>query len=331
MSEAVMGIIKLWAQSIQIEISNEQKELVLISTAFGVASAYRQGQQAVKTVEVKNARLETAKKQLKDTEALYVYGKISKSDKLAIEVDYNNAVIEATTAKNDLQKSLLSLKRLLAIDDDEALELDVLKDLSADAVKEIPTETQAISDAVKDRIDLSIAKHAVSGTDTQKWLMLKPYVPSTIVQTDWYWNFGKLSDFTPPNIQDLTLKLTWNFWDGGAAIADFHKTHLQARRYAIDLREKQLSVKSEAEQAVRDLALAKETLRLRDLGLEKAQEAYRGFETRFALGAVSVTELLFAENTLNQAKLDHLSATVGIDIAYMNLQKAMGKKRPVPL
>ena len=331
LTEALVGIFKLWAQDTQIKITDEQKEQVLIGTAFGVAQTYRLTQAAEKSVEVAKSRLGAGSKQLKDTEALFAYGKISKSDKLEIELNYNNSVIGLTTSQNDLRKSQTALKKLLAIDDDEPLELDKLADLKADAVATIMTESEAVQKAFANRGDLAISKLIVSGVDTQKWLLLKPYLPTTTAQMDFRWNFGNLSDFVLPQTQAFTLNLTWNFWDGGSAITDYRKTYLQARRYEVDLREKTLDVKNDAEQAVRDLQLAKETLRLRDVGIAKAEEAYRGYSTRYSLGAVSVTELLFSENTLNQARLDHLSATVGLDIANMKLQKATGMKLPVPL
>jgi outer membrane protein TolC len=326
------NLVRAWAQGGQIALTNAQMELATIETAFGVAQIYRLAQQAAMKVDVSKSALETARKQQKDAEALYSYGKISKSDKLEIDVSFNNATLALATAENDLLKAHTPLRKFMGITTDGPLELDALKDLNANTVLEIPSPTEAVSQAMRSRVDLDLSRQIESLRYTGSLLTLAPYLPRVAVNVNWQWNFGEqLSVFTLPFVNYATINLTWNFWDGGATLFEYRKAHLQARRASVDFREKTFDVRSDAEQSVRDMELAKETLKLRDVGLQKAQEAYRGFEARFKLGALSVTDLLFAENTLNQAKLDHLSATVGLDIAYMKMQKALGKKRPVPL
>lgn len=327
----VAGLVKIWSQGKGVELSEDKKRQIIIDTAFAVAEAYRLGQQAIMAVDVAKGRLATARKQQKDAEALYSYGKISKGDRLEVDLSYNNAVLALANAQNKLIKDHTTLKKLLGIQEDGLLELEKLKDLDATMVVQIPEQADAVREAMKSRSDLLVSRQTVDTLSSGKWLTISSYLPLVNVNYNWQWNFGALSSFVKTEFESLTLNLTWNFWDGGAALTDFRKIALQANRASIDLREKIFDVRNDAEQSVRELELARETLRLRDVGLAQAKEAYRGFQARFAMGAVTVTELLFSEGTLNQAELDHLAATVGLDIANMKLQKALGKKRPVPL
>jgi len=259
-------------------------------------------------------------------------GRINKSDKLDIDLIYNNSVLGLKNAENDRVKIHTTLKKLVGNNADGPLLLDVMKDLNADMVTEIPSQDDAVNEALSTREDLALAAQVVRSQADGTWLRLAPYLPHATMEMNWQWNFGPLTALNPfPSFQFTALNLRWNFWDSGAALVDFHRGRLDVRRARVDLREKTFDVRNDAEQAVRDLALAKDTLRLRDVGLEKAQEAFRGSETLFKLGRVSGTEFLVAESTLNHTRLDHLAATVGIDIAYMKMQQALGRKRPQPL
>lgn len=325
------GLIRIWSTGSSIALTREQEEQVKIQSAFMVARMYRLAQKAQMEVDVAKSRLEATKKQQKDAEIAYISGAISKSDRLEIDLLYDNAVIGVANAENERIKAHGTLVRVMGLDSHEPLVLDAMPALTPEMVPALPSMDDAVSQALLLRTDLSAAHSAVSAQSSARWLTLSPYLPIVSTEMSWQWNFGQLSDFVLPASQNFSLNLKWNFWDSGASYLDFRKVHLEMRRAQVNLREKAFDVWNEAEQSIRDLNLAKETLKLRLTGMEKAEVVYSGFQTRFSLGAVSVTDFLFAENTHHQAKSDLLSAIVGIDIAYMNMQQALGHKRPVPL
>lgn len=331
LTAVLAGLVKVWSQSASVGVSAKTRDLISSESAFRVAEYYRLAQQAKAAVEVARSRLVTAKKQQNDAVVLAAFGKISKADKLQIDFSLNNSELGLLSAENESLNALAMLQKILDIDAQNTIELAAMKEIKSTSIPDMPEKDESLQKALQLRDDISLANLNVDALQTSKWLNFASYLPLVQVDTNWRSAGENISTFSVQQSQYLTIKLSWQFWDNGAALIDFRKSQLQVRKANISLREKIVDAEIDVQRAWRNASLAKETLQARERGLEQAREAYRGAEARFALGSVSVTDILFAESIFNQAKLDHLAARVGIDIALMRLQKALGQKRPIPL
>lgn len=145
------------------------------------------------------------------------------------------------------------------------------------------------------------------------------------------WNYYDTEDrWFPPTAEnfehswDLTLGVTWTFWDNLSAIPK--ALEAQAKVQEADLGRQALEdgVRQQVEASYLTLFAAQETYQAQQQALALAKESYRLAEIQYANGQVTNLEVLDAGVALNQAELTALETLYQYRLAGVKLHQAIG-------
>ncbi len=303
---------------------------IKMNVAFSAAMAYRQVQQAEAIYAIAEDRVALAEKQRKEAQISFRLGRLSKSDALRLEVLVGQAKVETANTKANFENMQAQLLNILDYQADRIFQFEKIPDAKhVDIVVAVPTLVEAKANAAVDRFDLKVARLNQKELEQSSLLPLLSILPNINAFVRFEHNFGQTGLFSLPKTQVMGLSLDWAIWDGGDRFLS--RRILQLESYKVKNQvaalERQLSLN--VLKARSDLVAAQDVLALQKAMFLQSEEAYRGMYERFRLGALSVTELLQAENTLNSTRVDLVKAVTDLDIKNMLLQKAMGKSRPI--
>jgi outer membrane protein len=129
---------------------------------------------------------------------------------------------------------------------------------------------------------------------------------------------------------DVGLQVTWTPHDVGTTAAS--KSSLEAQRAKVHAQRAQLADALRAEvfdalQAVREAEVAVDTSAR---GLQAAEAAYEARAEQFRFGRTSLLELTDAETDMLRARLEVVNARVGLSVARVKLDHAIGRDTASP-
>src|SRR5690606_25724826 len=126
-------------------------------------------------------------------------------------------------------------------------------------------------------------------------------------------------------------RLTWNIFDG-------FQTSYQVQQRTIDIRQAEIALEQatqaavlEVQQALRDLASARQRILAQRENVRTAQTAYEFAAQRLATGVSTQIDVRLASTQLDQAQLNYLQAAYDYLAARSELQRAVGVVLPEPI
>ncbi len=267
--------------------------------------------------------LETAERQLADTQARRRQGMASNYDELRAEVEVSNFRAQVLQARNNKDVAFTALFRLIGASPGSEVRLvDLIPPVSG----EIPFET-ALRTALEQRADLKVAEYAVqlqrenvaairnryyptlSGYFSQAWANPDPHDPSRDRWGD-EWQAG--------------LELRLSVFDGLGRSGELIQERARLRQYEIVLRDAEEQVISEVRQLALSLKTAKEFAISQSRNLETAREAVRLVETGMREGQNTPVEVMDARQALTTASANYYRSLFDHAVTWAALKKAMG-------
>lgn len=290
---------------------------------FEVVAAYYGAVLSDHLLRVNLVSLETAQRQLTDTQVRRRQGMASNYDELRAEVEVSNFQAQVLRARNDKDVARTVLFRLLGVSPESKV---VLRDALPLVIENVTFE-EALRVALEQRPDLAQAEYAVrlqregvafvkadywpevSAYLTQNWSKPDPHQSGRNSWGD-AWEAGIL----------VSLPLFDGF-DRRARMIQERTKLLQAELALQDLEE---HVVSETRQRVLSLKTAEEFARSQNRNLETAQEALRLVETGLREGQNTPVEVMDARQALTTASANYYQSLYDHAMARVALQKAMG-------
>lgn len=291
---------------------------------FQVVSAYYGALLSAHLLEVNLSALETAERQLADTQARRRQGMASNYDVLRAEVEVSNFRAQALQARNAKDVARTELFLLIGA----APESDVeLTDSIPLVIEEIPL-AQALATALEFRADLARAEYAlrmqresVAAVRGRYWPELSAYLSQEWANPDphnagrdrWgdQWQAGVLA--TLPLFDGLDRR--------GALIQE--QARLEQAELA--LRDAEEQAISQVRQLVLSLRTAEEFAKSQNRNLSTAREALRLVETGLRQGQNTPVEVMDARQALTTASANYYRSLFDHAMARVALQKAMGR------
>ncbi len=124
---------------------------------------------------------------------------------------------------------------------------------------------------------------------------------------------------------DLSLNVSWNFWDSGRALAD----RIEAEAGATALRERKAEtesqIRADVQKQIVDLASSRAALVPARLALAAAEETRRVVNDRFDAGVATTLDLLDAQVAVLQADLDRTRVLADIRLSEARLARILGR------
>ena len=278
-------------------------------------------------LEVNQTALETAERQLENTQARRRQGMASNYDELRAQVEVSNFRAQVLQARNDKDVAYTALYRLMGASPEGAVDL----------VDDVPLVVEAVSfaaaarTALERRADLAVAEYAlrmqresvaaakgrywpdVSGYVSQAWANPDPHDSS---RDEWgdEWQAG--------------VQVSLPLFDGLDRRGTLIQERAKLRQFEIALRDAEERTVSEIRQGVLSLKTAEEFAHSQSQNLETAREALRLVEAGLKEGQNSPIEVMDARQALTRASANYYQSIFAHAMARVALQQAMGLMSP---
>ncbi len=222
-------------------------------------------------------------------------------------------------ARADLDRARLALGTLLGREAPVRIVVPVL--VAAPAARE-PAASAA--EAVERRPEMSAQRAQVEAAEDQvraSWARLVPQLSATgsAFASDVAYPTGEREGWR------ATVDLTWPIFDGGLREARRRQARAQLATARAGAEAQRLAVVQEVADGARDLAVARERLRLaetqRGLAADAAESARRSFEA----GVASNLDVVDANDRLYQADVGLADARARVAQAAIGLERALGR------
>jgi outer membrane protein len=112
--------------------------------------------------------------------------------------------------------------------------------------------------------------------------------------------------------------------DGGRTHAQVDEAEAQYRAAQAHTEDAKLGIENDIEQALADLQSSRSRVKLTDVQIQQAQQAYDIAEVRYKNGAATNLDVLTAQSALEQARLQQAQLMFSLELSQYNLNKAVG-------
>ena len=312
---AFLPTLQLGKDSVRQNVQNYG--FTISEVLFGVARAYYDVLRAREQVRVTADTLKLTKDDLRQAEARFRVGEVTKTDVLRAEVAVAQAERTLVANQDNLQLTIATLARVVGVREP----LRVAEPVPLVSRGE-PYE-QLLEKAYSQRQDVRAQEAAVEVARDRKNQVLARYAPQVNTQ----WQYPRLDSPTFAN-RDKFWVLTLNFqvplFDGGIRELD-----LQDQQENLIQAELQLGrLKKDVGLEVKRALLAVETLEATLATLKKevtlAQENYKITSKQYGVGLATSLDVNTAVNTLNQVRTQLIDQTYAYQVELLALDRAIG-------
>ncbi|MEP7118269.1 MAG: TolC family protein [Acidobacteriota bacterium] len=281
---------------------------------------------ARETVGVLEQSVATADQSLTDVRARTEAGFLPPNDVSRSEAQRARSELMLVEARGRVETVTIDLARLIGLDDVPAIEpADALEGpaaLSRDA-------SALVAEAMVQRPELAAISERSTGITARLDAIAATRKPIV--------SFLSGYDFANPNPRifprqdkwqdsyDLTLNVSWQFWDSGRAKAD--RVEALANQSALTERRREVAaqIRADVRKAIVDLTTSRAALVPVRLAIVAAQETRRVVNDRFEAGVATTLDVLDAQLAEMQAELDRARVLADIRLAEARLTRVVGR------
>lgn len=308
------------------EATRESEGAAADAAAGAAAQSYLAVLRARSEVDARQEDLRLAQELLDVAQGLVDSGVGVAIDVTRAEAQVATIRAQLLSAQHRAQVTELGLRRALRLPDGATLEL--VDDLEGLGVDSVPAESQAISEALDTRSDLSTAQasraaalQAVSATRAGRLPRLSLSADDGYYGSHWD---NLLNTYT------WTLRLSVPVFEGLSRSSRIREQQAQAREIGYRIEDLREEVVFQVRQALLDLEAARQqadaaTERQRLAELEVSQE-----EERVRAGVSGTADVVRAAMRLNEARTARLDALAAVQGSRIGLAAAMGTVTRLP-
>ena len=311
------------AEQVQ-ELQLTEREL---DVTLQIVQAYYGAVLADRVVEISEAALEEANKQLDHVRKTYAAGNALELDVLNVEVQRDNLEPGRIEALNDRDQALRNLRRLIDLTDEQTLQLtdalepDGFTPLSARALDSIAT-------AYGRRPSIAAADRQIRIQSLRESGARGSWMPSVLLGAS-FAKSGAWANGTPDNRDlldnwSLSIALRTPIFDGGLRGADVAAAHEQLVQSQLQLHQLRKSVALDVAQQRGELDRAAALVKARSHTAALAERSHTLMALAYAKGVVNTLQLSDARLQLRQARVNEVQAFHDYYIALARLRRAAG-------
>jgi outer membrane protein len=261
--------------------------------------------------------LRLTKDQLKQAEARFRVGEVTKTDVLRAEVEVARSERTVVANQNTLQLARATLARVVGVPG------------LVRVIEPTPLASRGeryerlIEQALTHRQDVRAQASAVEVARERKNQVLARYFPSINTQ----WNYPRLDTPTFAN-RDKFWVLTLNFqvplFDGGIRELDLQEQQENLTQTELQLAQLKKNVGIEVRQALLTVETLEATLQTLKKEVALAQENHRITSKQYGVGLATSLDVNTALNTLTQVRTQLIDQTYAYQVALLALDQATG-------
>ncbi|MCF7885177.1 MAG: TolC family protein [Candidatus Marinimicrobia bacterium] len=316
-------ISKISVDIAEAELENSRQSLIK-----RVTSNYYNTLFAKSAVSVSKAAVKSARENLEQVQKFYDQEKASKLDLLRAEVQLANLKPNLLSAKNRLEMSISQLTTTLGLDEEmEFVFKDSLK------YKQSPYLDKSLKElielATRNRPEMNIIENRKDIVSKQLAMARGSRLPSLNLSTSYQYQ-GMRNDFDF-NSDDFNKSFSTSL---SLSIPLFNgfKKHSQVQQAKVQLnqtREQKSStldgIKLEVKNAYLSMQEAEEKVSTQELTIKQAKEALRLAKLMYAEGASTQLDVLNANLSLKQARMNYQQSLLEYNLALADLKKAINE------
>lgn len=311
------------ASKIYYNLAVSDLDNTISKTVLSVQKAFYGVLLSKEVLDITKASFSNAQENLKNVKAMYGQGLVSEFDMLQAEVQVENIRPVVLQMENTLKSAKDGLKIVLGIDQND--NIDVKGDFVFQ-VYDFGSEDEIINETLVSNFDL-------------KTLDLKKQVDEAFIQLDvaGYWptiaafgNYtyaGSSDKWNFQNYSSMTVGLSFsiNLWQGNRtknAVEQSTITYKQTEEQFYQLKEfTAATVKAK----LQELKRVQSIVEVQEQTVKVAERAYEIAKVRYKEGAGSQLELQNADQSLKQARLNHIQSIYSYLITKYELEQLLGR------
>ncbi|MSQ47409.1 MAG: TolC family protein [Deltaproteobacteria bacterium] len=297
--------------------SQQRQEFTKQEVLFGVARAYYDALRSREQVRVARDTLKLTKDELKQAQARFRVGEVTKTDVLRAEVEVARTERGLIANRNALQLAFATLARVVGVP--EPLRV---AEPTPPVSRGEPYE-QLIEHAYGQRQDLRAQASAITISRERKNQVLARYAPQINAQ----WQYPRLDTPTFANRDEfwvLTLNFQVPIFDGGVRELDLIEQQENLTQSELQLERLKKDVGIEVKQTLLAVETLEATLDTLKKEISLAQENYKITSKQYGVGLATSLDVNTAVNTLNQVRTQLIDQTYAYQVSLLALDRAVG-------
>ena len=309
------------AEAAKSDVAKDKAELV-----FNIKSAYWNLYRSKEIKRLADENVALVSTHVQDAENLMKQGLTTTNDLLKVKVQLTNTLILQSDAQNGVRLASMAFNSLVGLPLES--EIEITSSLTSTS-KEFGAPEILLKSAFVQRPDIVAMESRIKASQSAITSAAGGWFPQIFLTGNYY--YSKPNQRIIPAVNEF--KDTWDFglsvqfdlWNG---LSTLHQTsqamsqHEQNKDLLSTLRD---GVTLEVTQNYLNYQQAKERIRLSELGVQQANENYRMTSEKFKAGLTTSSELLDAEVSLLQSKLQLTQALVDHELAEARLTKSVGE------
>lgn len=306
-----------------VDLNRKIQEKVKEDVAFDIASNYQKVLIAKEQIKLLNISEANLKKILDVSELQLNKGILRQTDYDRIKVQYNNVKSQVFIAESGLDLATNALKMSMGMPASENISIQ-------DSVRFDSNSTTPVSDdfVLDKRLDYNIINQSIWLQNVQLKMTKAAYSPSISAYAR-YGGLGQRDDFNEiwKNFTDFSsvgLRLHIPIFDGLYRNAKVKQQKYSLMKEKENLELYKLQFEMQFKNARFQLERSKTSL-LNDLeNLELAQSMYEQTSLQYEKGVATLSDLLNAEMSFNQARNNYITSVSNVKLAELEYEKAKG-------
>jgi outer membrane protein len=295
------------------------------SLKLQIATSYWNLYRAIQARNFMKENLDRVKLHFKQAQDLYDQGMLTQSDLLSAKVQVSNSELMLMDAENNVRLAAVALNNVIGVPLDREYQITSVPQVSDTS---LPDLNKLIETALSNRPDMESMKLRVEAAGAAVKSAWGAFLPQLALVGNYYYSrpnnriLPAVDEFK--NTWDVSLALSFNIWNWGKTAASVEQARVQMEQARLG--EKQLAdgIYVDVTQSFLNFKQAKDKIAVVKMAMKDAEESYRVTDQKFKVGLATNTDLKDAELTLLQAKLNYAQALTDLEIARVNMQRAVG-------
>lgn len=313
--------MKIANQTQTINSLNQQKTRQQLT--YDIANAYYAAQITLTQRNLIEANLNKIDTLLQLTTVQFNNDFAKKVDVDRLQVNLTNLQTELANSKSNYEQQLMMLKFYMGMPLDETI-----------AVPEISMNEKASTTLVNPENISNVDSQLLQAQQQLNELNIKQirsgYLPTLSMtfhtaeqfQQNDLRIFGKDANWYPQTY--LAFNLNVPIFDGLTKRSKVQQTQIQMKQLEADQQYLNSSIKMQVANSVNKLTVSLSSLETQKRNIELANEVYKTTQVQYQNDAISLSELVNAENELRVAQTNYLTALIQARMAELELIKATG-------
>lgn len=310
----------------QAKASTEDYNKDKIQLVYDIKNAYWNYFKAIDFQKSIQENITQTKSHLTDVENFYKAGLSTNNDVLKVKVQLSNLQIMAIDADNAVQLSLLGLNNTLGIPLSTSIELTEKIDYNTIIYDDI---NKLQSDGLVGRPELKAMDMRLKAGEQGVKMAKASWYPQVFLTANYYYNrpnqriFPTVDAFKPT--WDVGIAINYDIWTWNTTSYQTSQAEAQLEQSKYGMTQLKDAVILDVRSSYLTYSKSREKIKATEEAVAQAEENYRVTNEKFKSGIAINSDLLDAETSLLQSKINHTAALVDYELSIAKLERSIGK------